>query len=64
MMPNQTGGMSVALVPVMYPLNRSKEDIVIQSNKILFCIEADDEMISKYLEATSGLVIPKSNFMN
>lgn len=64
-MPSQMGQMNMAMVPLMYPFNNKIEnDIIIDKNKILLSMEANEDIISKYIEATVGIVSPKSIFTN
>lgn len=59
--PGRTGGMVINLVPLMYPINMQIDhDLVIGKSKILIEKDADDEMISNYIEVTTGIITPKS----
>lgn len=65
LVPGQMGQMGIAMVPIMYPFNKNvKNDIIIDKSKILHILEADDDIISKYIEASIGIVSPKSVFTN
>ncbi len=61
MVPGQMSQMSMAMVPLMYPFNQHIEnDILIDSNKVIMNMDAPDDIISKYIEATTGIVSAKS----
>lgn len=65
LMPSQMGQMGVAMVPILYPFNKNlNNDIVIDYNKILFSIPADEDIINKYIETTIGIISPTSIITN
>jgi hypothetical protein len=63
--PDRTGGMGMAIVPLMYPFNTDiTNNLTINSRDIIVCMEANDELVSKYVEATIGIITPKSIITN
>ena len=52
-------------MPILYPFNKNlNNDIVIDYNKILFSIPADEDIINKYIETTIGIISPPSIITN
>lgn len=56
---NMTNSVGIAMVPLMYPMNPDiSTNIVISSNKILMYINANEDIVAKYREVTTGIVTP------
>lgn len=62
--PNETGGIAIQLIPALYPFNQKPNGINIKTSKILYEIDAPEDLVNNYISATSNIVpasaIPES----